>query len=71
MFQLFNKEIFSPKVPLLISVIHPQGFDFSSTKQLMNSTCKNLGLRYEFLTHEIKYQDQNGALKNIRQYVER
>lgn len=49
-FMLFDKPLFESNIPLHISVIYPPNFDFSPSKNLLSSTCKNLGLQHEFVT---------------------
>lgn len=70
-FMLFDKPLFSPDVPLLISIFCPLQMDLSAIKELMHSTCNKLGLHYEFIAKEIKFADPKITLRILKEHIQR
>lgn len=70
-FSLFNKQLFNCSVALRIGVLMPNTFDFSQAKDLLRTTCANLGLEHKVSTFLLKFQDSKGILKNIEEIVMR
>lgn len=52
-------------------MICPADYDLTQVKDLMRSTCSNLGLSYNLAPFPIKFQDPKTTLKAIENIVER
>lgn len=68
-FMLFNKNLYNSAVDLHLAVIFPSDYDLTQIKDLMKSTCLNLGLNYKLLPFPIKFQDSNSTIKTIQNII--